>query len=78
MIQSSNSESTAQLVADISSKKNNFSLVRIIATLVGLALIISSSGTVAVLAGYAPWNSDITTVVWLLNLDLVLALTLIA
>ena len=75
MIQSSNSETTAQLVADISSKKKNFGLVRIIATLVGLALIISSSATVAVLAGYAPWGSDITTAVWLLNLDLVLALT---
>jgi len=78
MIQSSNSETTAQLVADTNSKKKNFGLVRIIATLIGLALIISSSATVAVLAGYAPWNSDITTVVWLLNLDLVLALTLIA
>ena len=78
MIQSSNSETTAQLVADTNSKKKNFGLVRIIASLIGLALIISSSATVAVLAGYAPWNSDITTVVWLLNLDLVLALTLIA
>ena len=60
MIQSSNSETTSQLVARSSPKKNNFGLMRIIATLVGLALIISSSATVAVLAGYAPWYPDIT------------------
>ena len=55
-----------------------FSFTPIAATLIGLALLGSGLATIGVLAGYSPVKTDVTTAVWLLNLDLVLALALIA
>ena len=55
-----------------------FSFTPIAATLIGLALLGSGLLTIGVLAGYSPVETDVTTAIWLLNLDLVLALALIA
>ena len=55
-----------------------FSFTPIAATLIGLALLGSGLVTIGVLAGYSPVETDVTTAIWLLNLDLVLALALIA
>ena len=50
----------------------------IAASLIGFALLGSGLATIGVLAGYSPIKTDVTTAIWLLNLDLVLALALIA
>ena len=56
----------------------SFSLLRTIAIIISLILGASSLATVAVLSGYFDRFNDLTTLAWLLNLDLVLALSLIA
>ncbi len=78
MVQSGKINTIASTVTDTSRKGNKIGLAQVIAILVSFALLLSCSVTIAVLADYAPWSVDITTTVWLLNLDLVLALTLIA
>jgi len=50
----------------------------IAAAIIGLALLASGLSTVGVLAGFSPIETNVTTTIWLLNLDLVLALALIA
>jgi len=60
------------------SRSRWFSFTAIAATLIALALMASGLATVGVLAGYSPVETDVTTAIWLLNLDLVLALALIA
>ena len=54
------------------------SFTPVVATLIGLALLGCGLVTISVLAGYSPVETDVTTAIWLLNLDLVLALALIA
>ncbi len=55
-----------------------FSAARLAAVLLGIALIASGAATMMVLTGYGPLQGEITTAIWLVNLDLVLALALIA
>ena len=55
-----------------------FSLLRTVAILISIIFGVSSLATVAVLSGYFVKFNDLTTLAWLLNLDLVLALSLIA
>jgi two-component system, NtrC family, nitrogen regulation sensor histidine kinase NtrY len=51
-------------------------LTRILAVLVAAALCVSALATIAVLADFSPLDSNLTTVIALLNLDLILVLLL--
>ena len=51
-------------------------VTRILAVIVAVALGVSSLATIAVLADFSPLDSNLTTVIALLNLDLILALSL--
>ena len=51
-------------------------LTRILVVIISVALLVSGLATILVLADYSPLDSNLTTVIALLNLDLVLALSL--
>ncbi|MDP7425993.1 MAG: two-component sensor histidine kinase, partial [Rhodospirillales bacterium] len=51
-------------------------LTRILVVIISVALLFSGLATILVLADYSPLDSNLTTVIALLNLDLVLALSL--
>ena len=51
-------------------------LTRILVAIISVALLISGLATISVLADFSPLDSNLTTVIALLNLDLVLALSL--
>tara|TARA_B100000315_G_scaffold223256_1_gene227877 strand:- start:2270 stop:4492 length:2223 start_codon:yes stop_codon:yes gene_type:complete len=51
-------------------------LTRILVVIISTALLVSGLATVSVLADFSPLDSNLTTVIALLNLDLVLALSL--
>jgi two-component system nitrogen regulation sensor histidine kinase NtrY len=65
-------------VAATDLRARNFSAARLAAILLGISLIASGTATMMVLTGYGPLRGEITTAIWLVNLDLVLALALIA
>jgi two-component system, NtrC family, nitrogen regulation sensor histidine kinase NtrY len=58
------------------SLKKRLRLTRVLAVLVAAALCVSALATIAVLADFSPLDSNLTTVIALLNLDLILALLL--
>ena len=51
-------------------------LTRILVVIISVALLVSGLATILVLADYSPLDSNLTTVIALLNLDLVLAFSL--
>lgn len=68
--------------AEISQQPNpageKFSITRIAAIFLGIALLVSGTATIMAMADYGPIKAEFTTAIWLLNLDLVLALGLVA
>jgi len=59
---------------DILTKRLN--LTSMLALILAICLLVAGFATVVVLAGFSPLNSNLSTVIFLLNLDLILALLL--
>ena len=75
------SEQTAHMATSgfyqtVQSLMKRLRITRVLAVVVAAALAVSGLATIAVLADFSPLDSNLTTVIALLNLDLVLALLL--